>query len=678
VASKAPVYNLIQDYVDEGDDTRTFSTSPHWVMCVVRLGTPLSYSRKEGASVTKDYSQGVKLRGPNLIIASDCTSLSLSGSKEQHTKSLQAELKETDHNYLVEVLPGDWVLAWIVNDETHFLDLMERIKKADAADPCNRFEDGLKFVGRVDSVRKRLRLDRASGMKSTSTTITGVGFRELDSQFFYDQQLSEAEDHNIGSWLAKVGLELQKLFAVDIKTGQKNNSRTLINALLDLLVGKGVNSKSLDQADETRKKDTRNAKVSLHRGAGAGSVADGEAPFAYLVPRVVGALLGKTNASKPGGIMSFADIMETLTGIQTYSTAGDSAAPEKIFTPKLDTSSQPERMFTGDELLGTFLPLMPDFVNKPVWSVLQQFLNPTVNEMYTALRVNDKGFVVPMLVVRQIPFTTDAFNPTIQTNQADAGTFGPSGEVKSIKVTPFLNLPRWRLHPSMINDVDVGRSDATRINFVHIYGQDSNSADQVSFSSQLALNPPARDDLDIQRSGLRSYMTTVACATRDQVGETPATWIALVADRLIGSQFTLNGSVQSIGIHAPICEGDNVEWDGVVYHIESYNHHCAIEQGGVRSFTTMLTLTNGMRSSGGTDVSNKSTGNNGSDMPIYPGLRLDDNSRFDPGFNFEDKYDRTEPSVGLSDLEVPAPPGSPPHVAVDAVEQTEIDFLDKL
>jgi hypothetical protein len=679
MASKAPYYNLLKDFVEDGGDPHYISTSPHWALCVVRLGTPLSYDRKKGKSVTNDFSQGVKLRGSNLIIASDCTQLSISGSKEQHTKSLSAELKQTDHNYLVEILPGDWVLAWIVNDETKFIDLLDRIKKADPSDPCNRWDDGLKFVGRVDSVRKRMHLDRNSGTKTSSTTLTAVGFRELDSQFFYDQQLGEAEDHNLGSWLAKVGLDLQRLFSVDIKNGQKNNSRALINALLDLLVGKGVNSKSLDQADESRKKKGGNEHASLHRGAGAGSVADGEAPFAYVVPRIVGALLGKTNASKPGGIMSFADIMETLTGVQTFGASGASAEPQAIFTPKLDAASQPERMYTGDELLGTFLPLMPDFVNKPLWSVLQQFLNPVVNEMYTTLRVNDKGFVVPMLVVRQIPFTTEAFANNDASSLA-SNESGPllQGQVRSqIKTTPFLSVPRWLLSSTMVNDIDIGRSDATRINFVHVYGQDSNAAEQVPFSSQLSLNPPARDDLDIQRSGLRSYMTTVACALKDTVGATPSTWIALTADRLIGSQYTLNGTIQSVGIQSPIAEGDNLEWDGTVFHIEGYNHQCHIEPGGNRSFTTMLTLTNGMRANGAVDVTNSSSGNSGNDMPIYPGLHVDDNRAYDPGYNIEDKYDRTPPSVATSDLEVPAPPGSPPR-AVDKQEQDTIDFLNKL
>jgi hypothetical protein len=121
----ASSYPLINDFAPAGDDTDSITVSPHWVLCVVRLGLPLSFSRAQGKSVTTDSSQGARLRGDNLIIVSDCIGLTVVGAKEQHTKSLQVELKQTEHNYLTEILPGDWVLAWIVNDETTFLDLLE-------------------------------------------------------------------------------------------------------------------------------------------------------------------------------------------------------------------------------------------------------------------------------------------------------------------------------------------------------------------------------------------------------------------------------------------------------------------------------------------------------------------------------------------------------------------------
>jgi hypothetical protein len=552
----------------------------------------------------------------------------------------------------------------MVNDATAFDNLLARIHAADPSKPCNHFNDGLKFVGRVDSIRKRQHLDRSTGIKTVSISLNAVGFRELDTQFFYDQNLadSDALSGSLGSWLAKIGLDLEKLFEVDIRKGQKNNSRALITSLVDLIVGKGI-SKNVNQANSALQAQNSGVGGSLQAGTGAGATSTGEAAFAYLVPRVVGALLGISGPSKSGGIMSYADILTTLMGVQTYSDSGSTAEPAGVFMPKVDSASTKARLFTGDELLGTFIPVMPEFTNRPLWSVLQQFLNPAVNEMYTALRVNSAGVVMPTMVVRQIPFTTEVYHtPEI------AGPLLPGEQrEESFKVTRFLTLPRWRVHPTMINDVDIGRSDATRINFVHVYGQDANSAQQVSITEQLVQNPPVRDDVDIQRSGLRSYMTTIACATRDQVGRAPTAWISLIADRYIGSQYTFNGTLSSVGIQAPIAEGDNLEWDSIVYHIESVSHHCGIDGNGNKSFTTTLTVTNGMRSDGTTDTGNGNRGSGTGSTPIYAGLLPTDLLTYDPGVTVDDVFDRTDPDTARADRD-----------DLPESERATLDILDKL
>lgn len=667
--SRAPYYDLLQDF---GDDPESASTSPHWVVAVVRLGLPLSFSRKEGKSVTTDVSQGARLRGPTLLLASDCFALTVTGDKDSHTKSLVAQLKQTDHNYLVEILPGDWVLAWMVADETKFLDLMARIARANPQDPCNKFDDGLKFVGRADSIRKRVSLSKDVGVKTTSVTLSAVGFRELDTQFYYNQYLSE-NDQSAGTWLTKVGVNLDAVFGASLKDGQKNNSRALISTLLDLLVGKGVKGQKVNQAQVTVRQLGHEDAGSLQQTAGGGTLSDGtEAPFAYLVPRQVAALLGVTQqgVSKHGGITSYADILATLMGVQKYSENGDGKDQRSTLLPRLDDGqSTDNRMTTSSELLGTFIPVMPPFTNKPLWSVFQQFLNPAVNEMYTALRPNRAGRIMPTMVVRQIPFTTDAFDFAMA-NQPPK----PPYRDTRVEVTRFLELPRWKLPSVIVQDVDVGRSDATRFNFVQVYGQDVNQAENVTFPQQTAVNPPVRDDLDIQRSGLRSYVTTIACAIRDTVGKTPSTWIALVADRLIGSQYTLNGSISTYGIQAPIAEGDNVEWEDTVYHIESLTHHCAVDGNGAKTWTTTITITNGMRSDGVSDTEavggggSSGSGGSSNDLPIYPGFRPEDNRVYDPGVSVDDKYERQAPSASQGDL---ADPNATPTNAPDNSEDMQ-------
>lgn len=623
--SRAPTYDIGHEL---GDDRTSFTPSPGWVICVVRLGLPLSYSRKDRKSISTDVSEGAKLRGPNLIIASDCTSLAINGSKESHTKTMVAELRQTDHNYLVEILPGDWVLAWIVDFQDHIPGLIEDIKGEKA---CNGFDSGFKFIGRVETVRKRQSLNRESGLKTTSVTVGAVGFKELDTQFFYDPLLSQA-DSTLGTWLCKIGVDINAIFEVDAKTGQKNNSSKIIKTLLNLLLGKGIDSGRVNAA--------AGQNDALRSTSGGGTLAGGKsAPFAYLVPKVVGKLLGvkeaEFRAQLGGGVLSYHNLLEVTVGIQSFENK-DAHEVGKRFKPTLE------------ELLGTYLPTMPQFTNTPLWSLLQQFLNSTINEMYTALKVNEDGLVVPTLVARQIP-STDA----IVFKKKD-DSFGP--QEKGTSVTKHLDIPRWLLPSVMVNNVDIGRSGATRFNFVHIYGQDANQTQNVTLTQQLVLNPPIRDDLDIQRSGLHPYMAQIACAIKDQVGSTPSDWITLVADRAIGSHFTLNGTIQSLGISAPIAEGDNLEWDGVVYQIESVSHNC-VQADVMRSFTTTLTLTNGYRAEaqaegpvGGDSGGGDSSGGSDTEFPVYPGLEALDGTLFDPGLSVDDRFDRTAPTVSQGDL----------------------------
>jgi hypothetical protein len=52
--------------------------------------------------------------------------------------------------------------------------------------------------------------------------------------------------------------------------------------------------------------------------------------------------------------------------------------------------------------------------------------------------------------------------------------------------------------------------------------------------------------------------------------------------------------MECIGIYEPIAVGDNLEFDFVIYHIEGVIHRCTISQDGVKSFRTILTISNGI------------------------------------------------------------------------------------
>lgn len=616
--SKAAKYDVLREYqshrlkdAESVPDTGLINTSPSWGLAVIRLGKPLSFSRRRMKASGKVTEGAFTRKSDPLIITDDCVGLTIQNSKRSHTKNLAATLRNSGTaNYLDQdaLLPGDWLLAWCWNNTE---DQARVLKKVLNGQPANGFEDGLKFIGRVHNIRKHVRVS-PGGNKESFFTLQALGFEELDTQFFYDHALatSAANKHEITTFMAQIGLSFTKLVEQEQqRTGRvKDNADILINALVDMILGKGVShianlpiERAAAAAAQLNKNTASEFKFNELKQA---PQANREAPYAYLVPRTVGLLLGRDipEATK-SGIFGYADIMETIIGVQAYRTQQDQVDNSSgMWSPELDGDrSTASRKFCVEKLKGTFVPVNPSFVNKPLFALLQQFLNPAINEIYTSLRVNQEGAVVPTLVVRQIPFSTESI---VAKNE--------------FPLTKFLSLPRWVLHPTMITELDVGRSNATRINMVHIYGEAVAFAANRSVTHQMVRNPPIFDAIDIQRSGIRARMQTVNCAIEDQNRKDGGRdWMEAIADWTFGSQYTLNGVIHSIGIQSPIAEGDNIEFEGIAYHIESVTHSCSIDGSGNKTFKTTLELSNGM------PVNQKDAT---ADFPRYPGFRLQETS----------------------------------------------------
>jgi hypothetical protein len=604
-------YDVIREYQssvkeDLGGvtDRNYIGNSASWAMAVIPLGRPQSFSRSTNSSIGKAIEGGFTRREKPFIITDDCVSLNLSNTKRGHTKTLQATLKHSGVNYLSSdvVLPGDWIFAWCWNNEE---DKRRVIKQINDAKSANGFGDGLKFVGRVHNIRKSVQVS-PDGIRIASYSIQGIGFEELDTQFFYDFALATvaAAKNDISTFMAQVGLDFTELSSQEqARAGKiKDNCDRLIEALINIILGKGV-ANTINRPIERSEAKARliNSDVLKDVKNLVAPQANKEAPFAYLVPVVVGTLLGRDVMGKSkSGVFGYADILDTLIGVQRFNERDNNTS--SVFTPDLlypeidAATSTTSRKKTGTPLKGTFLPVNPSFVNRPLFQLLQQFLNSSINEMYTALRTNENGSVVPTLVVRQIPFSTPS-----------------AKEYQDFPLTRFLSMPRWVIDPVMVSSIDIGRSNATRTNMIHVYGEAMTSGVNDSVTAQMSRNSPIFDRTDIQRSGIRAKMQTVNCALPDQQRKDGGRiWMEAIADWTIGSQYTLNGTLRCMGIQSPIVEGDNVEFEDVVYHIEGVNHSCSISPDGRKSFKTSLDLSNGMPK----DQSDATI-----DFPRYPGFK---------------------------------------------------------
>ena len=72
-------------------------------------------------------------------------------------------------------------------------------------------------------------------------------------------------------------------------------------------------------------------------------------------------------------------------------------------------------------------------------------------------------------------------------------------------------------------------------------------------------------------------------------------WAKIVGDSVMGSQLKLNGTIEMVGVFQPICIGDNLEFEGIVFHIESVIHNCFIDPiSGIKRFKTILKLSSGV------------------------------------------------------------------------------------
>jgi hypothetical protein len=580
--SRAFVYDLVSDYTTEKG---SLTTSPYWILAVIRLGSPITFFRKDFSSIGNVVTGALSRKESPLIITDDCLQLSITSSKKSHVKTLNAILKQGKTNYLSgdAMLPGDWLMAWIVNNQTDYVNLLNSIANSSQS---NEFKSGLKFVGRVHSIRKTVRVDGSSGLRTANYTLQGASFGELDTQFFYDTNLAHDNLGDISDFMSQMGWDINKLFNQTQKNAGrvKDNVADVLEALFNGILGKGL--PRVNQAAESRenKKEGRSAAPKPSPQFGK------EAPYAYLVPTSVGTLLGLNTQemSKANGqVFGYTDICETLIGVQKYEVSS------KFYPVLNEQRSKGPRKFTSEVLKGTIIPIEPSFINRPLWQIMESYTNTSINEMYTTLKPNPQGNLMPTLVARQIPFSTDSIP-----------------ENKTFPLTRFLSLPRWKLDPSLIYSVDLGRSNATRVNMVHIYGTAQAYKENVSITHQILLNPPVFDTTDIARSGIKSIMRTVSCGITDQFA-TPKLWMRAVSDWTFGSHLTLNGTIESVGIQAPICEGDNIEFEGAAYHVESVVHSCSINPTGTKTFKTTLELSYGMPVDQGRDVSY---------LPKYPGL----------------------------------------------------------
>jgi hypothetical protein len=526
-------------------------SSPTWVLSFVR------WDVRDTLRAVSPTGQPATILGvrPALVVENDCIQLTTNSNKSVLTPSMSATFLETDVNYETAVAPGDFVFVNILNWEIDARNLANRAR-GQSISAINGIADGFKGVYKVQSVRKTIMTDPESGIKRVLIRIDAYAFTEFNNMIYYNPYLNrdnQGSDKDALLFVTNIHADYAKLINPDTNP----RCQDLIKFLIQSFIGVGITDQGGTFA--------------------AGSPITANTHF-YIPPQV-GTYLGVKNAK------SAKDVYNYLFGIQQYATQQNLQAQQGM-NPSNISSVNNRFYYTTTSCGGTCL-LKAEYWNQTnAWSIINQYTNAPLNELYTCFRLSPSGSVMPTVVFRQIPFTTDFF-----------GTTAPF-QINA-NVTRFSNVPRWKISSELIYSSDIGRDEAARINFVQYYVQppsDIGKADGF-IAAQTAAKNYVYDINDVTRSGLRPNVITTNFEdlTIQKDEYVSKRWALIVGDALVGGHLKMNGTIECVGIVDPIAVGDNLEFDDVVYHIEEVMHSCNIvPQTGVKTFRTTLKLSNGI------------------------------------------------------------------------------------
>lgn len=535
-------------------------SSPAYVLSFIRWSVRDSKNNPE--------SDAFQTREP-LIVYSDAINVTVSSSKSSKTPTFQATLASGDINYSTALAPGDFVFVNMLDWEA---DAVRVVNQAQAGKPINGLKDGFKGLFKIQTPSRNMNVS-PDGIKTYYYDITGAGFSEFDTTILFNPALADAfKDDAQGLFMMLVG----SFYGDKLKS--EVNVETLISDLYQILIGKNLRSNN----------------VGLNNYGN----------LQYKIPVQVGNLLGikATHVN---------EIYNLILGVWNEANTG--------FTPTSAKADHTNNIFhTGVKLQGDKLIAPENWNYKTVWSILNDNLNSTMNEMYTCFRTDPvRNAVMPTIIARQKPFNNLNF-------KNDTG----------IPTTAFLNLPRWRLNPDLALTFRFYKNEQLRFNFVQVYTRGLPENADEGMAQQIALKNFVQDTEDIQRHGLKPYIQSsnfdfpLHGVEKIRAKE----WANIVADWVMNGQLKESGTISCMGIQENIAVGDNIEFDNVVYHIESINHTFQVMNNGNKAFRTTMNLSYGvdLRSS--------------NDQLVYPEMQFTD--RFSKG---KDDWNHSKLLPGFSD-----------------------------
>jgi hypothetical protein len=619
--------------------------NPYWVVCFVRFKEPC-------AMQAGDKSKVFETKEP-LIVENDCISVTVSNPKNSFSKTCTLVMKPGEIWYPNAVSPGDWVFVWMTEDRLSSEKILNSLMQRGGTTPSikegtnlNGWDSGLKFFGRVMNLNNSQSVS-SNGVIGLNQSINCQSFVEMANSVYYTYiaksllTMDNPENEIAGSNL----LVTKNLASIrGDPNSQTNGMDKALTNIADKFLGYAKDTTGFSSPEEIiaimfiliMGIEKENSVVNVVSGL-KGSFGD-----AIGVPSLVASILSRKNKNK------LWQMYNVVLGLQSYTAKKNSAA---ALFPDLDETSASQSdnaVFyrTKTKTKGVVpLQIPPIWDNRTLWEVMNSFLNPVVNEMYTCLRINKHGEIVPTLVVREIPYSTGlydylngkatqftidesdekqkALQKTLEKQKESLDKSYENAEDKAkadkLKVeeqhtgasnkqrTFYKNLPRWIIPKEKVLSINLNISEQARINFVQVWGRSDSAEftfgggwDQEAFKAVQFLNKNyVADEADIARSGLRADITETPFDLPSSGGGSMTNMLARMrADWYFNGHLKPSGTITLMGIQEPICEGDNIQYQGIVYHIVNVTHQCSIAADGRKSFTTTLQIENGMTAEG--------------------------------------------------------------------------------
>lgn len=605
-------YNSESKYVD------SYQSSPSWVVTFVRFEERDFYNYNNDPETTK-IAESLLEKTPPLVVINDCINLTVSQTKSSHNQSCSMVLVSGEVNYSAAVVPGDYFIVNIVNSESKANDIFSRATNLKA---INKYDDGFKGLFKVQSVHQNLQTS-GNGQKALVYTITGHSFNEMDNVIYFNpNMLSAGEEKNDLYFMTVMGGNWNTL----IKDKNSSSVQNIIKSLYSAFIGNGFN------------KEAANREFRVEGGINRTE------NNLYKIPPQISKLMGIQKSETFA-----ADIIDVYDGVQEYE-KNNSQEEYKKMHPIFDQKKSSGRFYSSKNDLGGHSYAKPEFWNQiKVWDIMNQYLNPVINEMYTTFKVSpnlssNQTSVMPALIVREKPFTT----PNIKNVIAEG--LRPH--------TYFHKLPNWVMPGEAVISANIGRDDATRFNFVQVFGRVQMLSPSGNIAFQTADHNYQVDKADIIRSGLRPYNVTSNFDYIDPNSKSSYDsiyWSKLVANWVMGSHLKMTGTINCVGIEKPIPIGDNMEYEGFLFHIEGINHQCSISGNGQKTFRTSIQLSNGL------DIKDNKN--------VKPYAEMDHHSMDSYEKKFQRKNENQSLLPGTTDSE--DRPGSPRRILGEKIDKNK-------